>query len=154
MTDQSRYQLTIMGYGLMLKQLSDKNAFLFFSSIFPKLSGSASTSSPLQLRLRSKNKVFDRVSPSNAPHSTKNPSFCKYTQFKLQSNCFKALYQPLSYTQNKSTLLSHTNQCALFDVNIVVLLHKVLHYRNTAVSQLTGMEALQLIHTHKVRNML
>jgi hypothetical protein len=88
---QSTYWLTIMGYGSMLKQLGDKYAFLFFASIFTKLRGSASTSSPLQLRWRSKYKVFERVSPSKAPHSTKNPSRCKYTQSKRQSHHFKLL---------------------------------------------------------------
>ena len=43
--------------------------------------GSASINSPVQFRNLSKNNVFDRVSPSSAPHSMKKPVSCEKISF-------------------------------------------------------------------------
>lgn len=79
--------LTKVGRFSKLKQAGTRSAFLFFSSILPKLIGDGSIETPVQLNLSSKSKVLDEVSPSRPPHSMKYPSVvCKNNTFII-ANC-------------------------------------------------------------------
>ena len=65
----SQLELTDRGWVDGAKQVGDEKAFRFFNKIDAKFFGSASISNPDQSLSLSKNKVFERVSPSKAPHS-------------------------------------------------------------------------------------
>jgi hypothetical protein len=69
---------------MMLKQVGANHDFLILLTTLRKFEGSASTKSPCQFRCLSKNSVFERVSPSRAPHSTKNPPVCTQN-YKLKN---------------------------------------------------------------------
>lgn len=129
------HDLTIMGYCLVLKQLGDKYAFLFLVSIMAKLSGSASTRSPLQLRWRSKYKVLDRVSPSKAPHSTKKPPVCKNTQLNFEVNFFKL---------NMNNKMLHSNVCTMF---MLLFCTDVLEEHNASILR-AGITSPHAVSTH------
>jgi hypothetical protein len=57
----------------MLKQVGANQALRFFATMDMKFEGDASTRSPVQPMNLSRESVFDLVSPSKAPHSTKKP---------------------------------------------------------------------------------
>jgi hypothetical protein len=64
-----------MGLGFGLTHAGIKIALRFLASILEKWSGLGSIKAPVHSRRRSRNKVVDPSSPSNAPHSMKNPFF-------------------------------------------------------------------------------
>ena len=65
--------LTVAGWGSMFKHALMVNALRFLDFSASYSFGSASISKPFQFLVFSKNSVFERVSPLNAPHSTKKP---------------------------------------------------------------------------------
>jgi len=71
-------KFTMSGYRFMLRQVGANHALRFFSTTSWKLDGSASTKSPSQPIYFSRYSVLERVSPSRAPHSIKNPFFYNF----------------------------------------------------------------------------
>ena len=66
-----------MGFGWVLRHAGTAHAFLCFLSTDLKFCGSPSIRIPSQPRFCSMNSVFERISPSNAPHSIKKPFRCE-----------------------------------------------------------------------------